>query len=263
MTRLLVSVRSLDEACLASEAGVDLIDLKEPRDGSLGRVARDTAWLVCQRFARTRPLSMALGELADWSDADWEAASRIPEGILFAKVGLAGCAGLSNWHATWRRAIGTFPPHCQAAAVIYADWQNAGAPEPDQVLEAAVAGGCRALLVDTWSKGRGNVFAHCKLPEIDALFRRAKGSGLLTVLAGSLRLDDLEDAVSLSPDYLAVRGAVCSGPREGELCPDKLRQWHKLVRYLHVKAINPVPSSIPVTRPSNASTSATMHPTPP
>jgi uncharacterized protein (UPF0264 family) len=114
-------------------------------------------------------------------------------------------------------------------AVIYADWRDADAPEPDQVLDAAVANGCRALLIDTWRKDGGNVFAHCKAPEIDALFHRAKGCGLLTVLAGSLGLDNVEAALSLSPNYLAVRGAVCNGPREGELCLHKLRQWCELV----------------------------------
>jgi len=231
MTRLLVSVRSLDEARLAAEAGVDLIDLKEPRHGSLGRVEPDIARLVCERFAGSRPLSMALGELADWSDADWEAARRIPPGIAFAKIGLAGCDRLPNWRTIWQQAIATFPPHCQAVAVIYADWQNAGAPEPDQVLDAAVATGCRALLIDTWRKDRGNVLAYCEPSEIEALFRRAKHCGLLTVLAGSLGLNDLENALSLSPDYLAVRGAVCEGPRDGELCPNRLRQLRERISH--------------------------------
>ncbi|HWB08536.1 MAG TPA: (5-formylfuran-3-yl)methyl phosphate synthase [Pirellulales bacterium] len=229
MTRLLVSVRSLDEARLAAEAGVDLIDLKEPRHGSLGRVASDVARLVCERFSPARPLSMALGELADWSDADWETVPRIPPGILFAKVGLAGCGRISGWAQIWQRAIDTFPPQCRAVGVVYADWRNADAPSPDAVIEAAAAG-CRALLIDTWRKDRGNVFAHCTSSAIRPLFRRAKELGLLTVLAGSLGSDEVEDALSLSPDYLAVRGAVCDGPRDGELNPHKLRQWRELVR---------------------------------
>ena len=230
MTRLLVSVRSLDEASLAAEAGVDLIDLKEPRRGSLGRVDLDVARLVCERLESAQPLSMALGELSEWSTADWEMVRQIPRGIAFAKVGLAGCARISDWRTIWRRAIGAFPAHCQAVGVIYADWQNVHAPEPDAILDAAASTGCRAMLIDTWRKEGGNVFAHCETAAIDALFRRGKACEMLTVLAGSLSLDDLEAALSLSPDYLAVRGAVCDGPRDGELCPDKLRQWCKLVR---------------------------------
>jgi uncharacterized protein (UPF0264 family) len=239
MTRLLVSVRSLDEACLAAEAGVDLIDLKEPRRGSLGRVEPDVARLACERLGSTQPLSMALGELAEWCDADWEMVHQIPQGIAFAKVGLAGCARISDWRAIWRRAIAAFPSHCQAVAVIYADWQAADAPEPDTIIDVAASKGCRALLIDTWRKDGGNVFAHCEASAIGSLFRRAEEAGMLTVLAGSLGLDDVEPALSLFPDYLAVRGAVCEGPRDGELRADKLKQWSKLVRQVAAGLVLP------------------------
>ena len=36
MTRLLVSVRSVDEALVAAAGGADFIDLKEPSQGALG-----------------------------------------------------------------------------------------------------------------------------------------------------------------------------------------------------------------------------------
>ena len=229
MTRLLVSVRSLDEACLAAEAGVDLIDLKEPRHGSLGRAEIGLAHAVSERFAARHPLSMALGELADWSAADWSLLAQLPPGIRFAKVGLARCAALRDWRAIWRRAIGAIAQQCHPVAVMYADWQAAGAPDPDQVLEAAVHNGCRAVLIDTWSKNRGNLFAHLDRSVIASIFRHAKAHSLLSVLAGSLTVDVLSDALGVAPDCVAVRGAVCTGSREGGTCPDKLRQWCDLV----------------------------------
>lgn len=229
MTRLLVSVRSLDEACLAAEAEVDLIDLKEPRDGSLGRAEIELAHAVSERFADSHPLSMALGELVDWSATDWALLPRLPPGIRFAKVGLARSAMLPDWRATWQRAIDAFASHCRPVAVIYADWQHAGAPEPQAILDAALVNGCRALLIDTFSKNRGNVFVHLAASEIASLFRCAKQHGLITVLAGSLTFDVLSDAIRLAPDYVAVRGAVCSGSREAGVCPEKLRLWCDLV----------------------------------
>lgn len=229
MTRLLVSVRSLDEACLAAEAGVDVIDLKEPRHGSLGRAELDLAHAVADRFAATRPLSMALGELADWSVDDWGLLPKIPQGICFAKVGLARCATMPDWRANWQGAIESFASHCDPVAVVYADWQAAGAPAPARILDAAILNGCRAVLIDTYSKNRGNLFAHLDTEEIEMVFRRAKKHGFLTVIAGSLTLDVLSDALCLAPDYVAVRGAVCSGSRDGGICPHKLRLWCDLV----------------------------------
>ena len=46
MTRLLVSVRDALEARVAMGAGVDLIDVKEPRRGSLGRASNSVVAAV-------------------------------------------------------------------------------------------------------------------------------------------------------------------------------------------------------------------------
>lgn len=225
MTRLLVSVRSLSEAQAAAAAGVDLIDLKEPRRGALGRVSLDLASAVSKLLSPVARLSMALGEMSDWSDDDWHAVTYLPPGIRFAKIGLAGLAADDSWRTTWRRALGLLPAHAASVAVVYADWQLARAPAPADVLAEAILNGCRALLVDTWSKDGGNVFDHCCRDELSPLFQRARKSGLITVLAGSLRLDDLATSLALLPDYVAVRGAVCHDSRAGELCPLKLSTW--------------------------------------
>jgi hypothetical protein len=225
MTRLLVSVRSLEEAKLAANAGVDLIDLKEPRNGSLGRVEQDVARQVAEALAPRIPLSMALGELAEWSEDDWKLVSGLPAGIVFAKIGLANCADEPSWRQSWRNAIRLQPQRCAAVAVVYADWRRAAAPRPALVLDEASRNGCRALLIDTFHKDAGDVFAHCSIEELSDIFDRAKRAGLITVLAGSLQLAQLEAFLTLSSDYVAVRGAVCHDTRWGDLCPKKLSLW--------------------------------------
>ncbi|HVX15216.1 MAG TPA: (5-formylfuran-3-yl)methyl phosphate synthase [Pirellulales bacterium] len=225
MTRLLVSVRSLDEARLAAAAGVDLIDLKEPRRGPLGRVDLAVARQVANSLSPGIPLSMALGELAELTDGDEESVRHLPEEIQFAKIGLSRCADSPRWPDLWRQALGALPPSCSAVAVVYADWRTTAAPRPAAILAEAMRCGCRALLVDTFCKQAGDVFAHCSVQELTDIFARARGAGLFTVLAGSLRLEKLESVLALRPDYVAVRGAVCQGDREGGLCPSRLAEW--------------------------------------
>ena len=65
MTRLLVSVRSADEALQAVAAGVDLVDVKEPSRGSLGRADWSQTLAILRAVAGRRPVSAALGELVD------------------------------------------------------------------------------------------------------------------------------------------------------------------------------------------------------
>lgn len=222
MARLLVSVRSLDEAREAFVAGAHLIDLKEPTLGSLGRVSDQITQSIAHHLGHSVALSMALGELADWHETELV---QIPPGIAYAKLGLAGCAARDDWPTHWQRALRTLPAGCRPVAVVYADWRHVQAPSPDMVLSQAVPLGCRAVLVDTCDKASGNVFDHWPPREVAHFLARAGQFGLTTVLAGSLTFDVIEPALGCLPDYLAVRGAVCGGTRQSALVGDKVRQW--------------------------------------
>ena len=227
MARLLVSVRSLAEAREAFAAGAHLIDLKEPGAGSLGRVSDDVAQSVANDLGRQATLSMALGELADWNKVE---DGHVPPGIAYAKLGLAGCAAIVDWPARWRRVLRCLPEGCRPVAVAYADWRHVRAPSPDVVLSQAVPLACRALLIDTCGKASGNVFDHWPPREVAQFVNRAGKLGLTTVLAGSLTVDIIRAALDCSPDYIAVRGAVCEVTRQSPLVPEKIRQWVKRVR---------------------------------
>ncbi|HEX5443222.1 MAG TPA: (5-formylfuran-3-yl)methyl phosphate synthase, partial [Pirellulales bacterium] len=227
MTRLLVSVRSLEEALDAYDAGADLIDLKEPAAGPLGCVPPSVAVEVAARLGGRAPLSMALGELrnaaaryANECSFDQRNASvggvavqepaqealdftLIPATIAFAKLGLAGCAAVADWPAHWTKAVGRLPASCAPVAVIYADWHAANAPSPTAVMATAAEIGCRALLIDTFSKDAGGLFEHLQPSQLSELLTKARLQNLVTVLAGSLTLNTAADALQLQPDYLA------------------------------------------------------------
>src|SRR5262249_54305435 len=63
--RLLVSVRSAAEAIAAVEGGADLIDIKEPSHGSLGRADDAAVTAVLQAVGGRKPVSAAFGELRE------------------------------------------------------------------------------------------------------------------------------------------------------------------------------------------------------
>jgi uncharacterized protein (UPF0264 family) len=81
------------------------------------------------------------------------------------------------------------------------------------------------LLVDTFDKRRGDVFDVMGRDNLAELFQQARTSDLRIVLAGSLRLARLPAVLSLRPDYVAVRGAVCHTDREGELDAVRVQRW--------------------------------------
>ncbi|MBS0207550.1 MAG: (5-formylfuran-3-yl)methyl phosphate synthase [Planctomycetes bacterium] len=223
MTQLLVSVRDAVEAERALRGGAALIDVKEPAHGSLGAASIDTVRQVAAAVAGRVPLSVALGELRDVAgDAPLPA---WPAGVGFAKLGLAGLAERSDWQLGWGRTLVTWPALVTPVAVAYADWQQAGAPSPQAILDVGAALGCGALLLDTFDKSRGRLLDYLSLDALLPIVRAARHRELLVVLAGSLRLEDVDLLLPLAPDYLAVRGAVCHGDRNDTLDEQLVAQW--------------------------------------
>ncbi|MGH7192124.1 MAG: (5-formylfuran-3-yl)methyl phosphate synthase, partial [Candidatus Saccharimonadales bacterium] len=139
------------------------------------------------------------------------------------------CGASGDWPSRWADLVRRLPASCAPVAVIYADWQAANAPTPKTVLAHAATIGCRALLIDTFSKKAGALFDHLQPSRLEELVTCARLHGLVTVLAGSLTLSTARDALKLHPDYLAVRGAVCDGSRVARLMPAKVRRWKAIV----------------------------------
>lgn len=226
MTKLLVSVRDPSEAITALDAGAHLIDVKEPRRGSLGAADPDTRAAVVRTVAGRVPVSAALGELLDYGR---EARTGLDGAFSLAKFGLAGCGPRRDWPARWAAAIGTLPPKTAPVAVIYADRRLAQSPEPYEVLTAAAAVGCRAMLIDTFDKRAGGLLDCVALGDVGALVDAARKAGLLVVLAGSLTPATITRLLPLAPDYVAVRGAACLPDRCGRVAIERVRQLVDLV----------------------------------
>jgi uncharacterized protein (UPF0264 family) len=224
MTRLMVSVRDAAEARAALVGGAELIDVKEPLRGPLGRADSQAIADVVQCVSGRVPVSAALGELLEADGfADHAVPVELPARLSFAKLGLAGCEALSDWPDRWRAAMGALPQTIGRVAVIYAD-RAAAAPPVDEVFEVAKQLTCRAALVDTFDKREGNLLDHWSVRQIERFIGRARNLGMLSVVAGSLTLACLDRVLALQPDVIAVRGAACAGGRSGRVDGSKVAE---------------------------------------
>ncbi len=227
MTGLLVSVRTGQEARLALAGGADLIDVKEPIRGALG-AADPAVWAdVLSAVARAVPASVALGEVS-------EACEPGHIGTLarfqFAKWGLAHCHQHADWLSRWTVRLGWLPPGVTPVAVVYADWQRAESPPPEQIIEAAAWLRCGVVLFDTFDKRHGGLLDHLSHQELGRLANHARRAGLGVVFGGGLSLVTIPQVLSLQPDYVAVRGAACRRARTGDLDAALVRQLQAVVR---------------------------------
>jgi uncharacterized protein (UPF0264 family) len=118
--RLLVSVRNVDEAASALSGGADIVDVKEPGNGALGKASDDHIQSIIDYVAAHStdvPVSAALGECTDWqqptielnsnghdSAAGTVSAANVStsvSGLTYVKLGLANILkGATD--GTWR-----------------------------------------------------------------------------------------------------------------------------------------------------------------
>lgn len=213
MTGFLASVATLDEMEAARAGGADIVDLKDPSRGALGAweiKALQEAVTLWWSWAEPKPLlSATIGDRPMEPHALVEAAERVAsKGVPMVKIGVfPGGEPLACFGALVPLAART-----RLVAVFFAD------AEPDFDLLPEIAGcGFAGSMIDTADKASGGLRRHIGDEAAGEFVRRARALGLLTGLAGSLKLEDVGPLAGLQPDYLGFRGALCSGVRTGRM----------------------------------------------
>jgi (5-formylfuran-3-yl)methyl phosphate synthase len=193
MTRFLASVRNGQEAEAVLAAGADIVDLKSPEDGALGAVDLETVAAVVTAVGGAVPVSATVGDLP------------MPARSLRARID-----GLVSAQVDYVKIgfDGELPGGLEAdadfIAVIFAD--RAWALD---LVARARDYGFSGVMLDTAAKQAGSLLDHCDESALGRFLDKARCEGLLAGLAGSLRERHLPGLLSLQPDVLGFRGALC------------------------------------------------------
>jgi (5-formylfuran-3-yl)methyl phosphate synthase len=217
MMRLLISVRSVDEALIAAEGGADFIDLNESRHGALGALPLATIrHCVAALRGGGLPVSATIG---DAPKNIGDAVQRVADcGVDYVKVGIERNAAA---HDVLTMLVACGRP---VVPVLLAD----------RGLDAALiarAAGCHfaGLMVDTADKPAGSLF-DCMPPSVLQHFiATARAASLMCGLAGALRAHHLPQLITLAPDFAGFRTAVCAGERSSALDAQRLRALRQAV----------------------------------
>jgi (5-formylfuran-3-yl)methyl phosphate synthase len=226
--RLLVSVRSIAEAEIASEAKVDLIDLKEPDSGSLGRADPSVIRQILEMNPREQLVSVALGELAsDSIDLNLIFSKRWPN---YVKFGLAGMRP-RDWREELNQVRSKLPETTQLVVVAYVDDEIADSPSVDELVQFSIEEQYRTILFDTYEKKGKRLTNWIDHSKLETMIRLVQSEGIQIALAGSLDADAILKTRDLKPDWFAVRGAVChNGDRKLGISLDRIHQLKSLLR---------------------------------
>lgn len=215
MTGFLASVATLDEMETARACGADIVDLKDPSRGALGAwTTADIQRAVPLWWSWPEPkprLSATIGDHPMESGAIREAVERIAGlGVPMVKLAILR----SEDALACIEALQPLAAGADLVAVFFAD------RDPDFDLLPEIAGaGFAGAMIDTADKAAGGLRRHMNEAELGGFVARAKALGLMTGLAGSLKLSDVGALSALKPDYLGFRGALCAGARTGRLDP--------------------------------------------
>lgn len=220
MTQLLVSVQSADEALAALAGGADIIDVKEPAAGALGRAPEATLRAVVGAVAGVRPVSATIGDMPLMPEPVLAAVcATAATGVDIVKIGffegdrtatLAALARVAKEGVRW-------------AAVFFADRSL-----DLDLVDLCAAAGAYAVLLDTADKAAGSLLHHRSLPSLGVFIERARAHRLLVGLAGALQGEDVPRLLPLTPDFLGFRSAVTAGRRDGPLDRGRLARLRAL-----------------------------------
>ena len=216
MTRMLVSVRSVDEALIAARGGADFIDLKEPSDGALGGLPVATISAI---VAALRAHGSGLPVSATIGDLPMHALDRIR-----AQVDAVGACGVDYVKVGIERGPEAFAVLDSLAAC---DWPVVPVFIADNGLDAAlIAHACAldfpGIMVDTADKLAGSLFDAVPMADLRTFVAKVRASGRMAGAAGALRVAHIPLLQALAPDFAGFRSAVCVADRKTALCPERL-----------------------------------------
>lgn len=212
---LLVSAINIDEAKEAVKGGADILDVKNPVEGSLGA---NFPWVI--------------HEISDYADGNIIVSTTIGDvpykpgtvslaalgaaysGSNYVKVGLYGPENYDEAVDVMRNVVRTIREYDDSITVVacgYADAYKIGSVEYDQIPEVAHDSGCDLAMLDTYIKDGHRLTDHLGKDQLAEFTRKAHNYGLKVALAGSVNKNDVAMLKEIDCDIIGVRGCVCSG----------------------------------------------------
>ena len=212
MSKLLASVRSLDESHIVLNASADILDLKEPQQGALGALDVEIVREITNRYKKKCPISATAGDLPPDPQILIRKIEELADAnVDYIKIGFFD----ETYFETCAGALRPLAQHHALIGVLFAD-QLYDFEGPTRLLKNADFTG---VMIDTIDKSRGSILQFTDMQTLDRFVTVAHDLSMLCGIAGSLTLSDIESFASLGADYLGFRTALCENSRrENPIC---------------------------------------------
>ncbi len=216
--KLLVSAINKEEAITASKGGADIVDVKNPIEGSLGAnfpwIIRDVEEAVNGK----QPISATIGDFNyKPGTASLAALGAAVAGADYIKVGLYDIqtqAQALELLINIIRAVKNYDSTKKIVASGYSDYKRINSIPPLSLSAIAAKAKADVVMVDTAIKDGKSTFEFMDEKILQTFTDLAHEYGLENAIAGSLKFDDLPALERIGPDIIGVRGMVCGGNRK-------------------------------------------------
>jgi uncharacterized protein (UPF0264 family) len=222
---------NIDEARAALAGGADILDVKNPKEGSLGANFPWAIRAVVDLAGGRVPVSATIGDL-DYKPgtASLAALGAAVSGADYIKAGLLGVKTRTQAEEMLEgivKAVKDFDSGKKVVASGYSDYARAGCVSPMLLPAAAAKAGADLVMVDTAVKDGRSTFEFMSEQELKDFISLGHREGLEVALAGTIGFEHLEMLKRLNPDIIGVRGIVCGGDRRSAIraeLVEKLKQ---------------------------------------
>ena len=213
--KLLVSVVNKKEALEAIKGRAHIIDVKNPKEGSLGanfpRVIRQVKEIVPNNVE----VSATIGDLPNLpGTASLAALGATTSGAKYVKAGLFGVKTSSEATILMREvciAVRDYNKNSKVIAAGYADFKKVGCLNPLKLPQVAYKAEADGVMIDVKIKdSESKLFNFLGDKELKKFVDEAHNSNLIAALAGSLNRQDVPRLYDLGTDVIGVRRVVCS-----------------------------------------------------
>ncbi|HDJ38712.1 MAG: (5-formylfuran-3-yl)methyl phosphate synthase [Methanosarcinales archaeon] len=227
--KLLVSPINPTEALASLNGGADIIDVKNPREGSLGA---NFPWMiraVIKAIESKKPVSATIGDFNfKPGTASLAALGAATSGADYIKIGLYDIQTADQAEELLSevvRSIKDCDSDKQAVSAAYADYTRINSISPMLLPEIGAKVGCDVVMIDTGIKDGRSAFEFMSEEELTTFVDDARDLGLTTALAGTIKFEDIDMLNRISPDIIGIRGVVCGGDRSSEIKQELVEEF--------------------------------------
>lgn len=214
--KLLVSPINVEEANICRLGGADIIDVKNPKEGSLGA---NFPWVIraVKEAAGDVPVSATIGDFNyKPGTASLAALGAAVAGAEYIKVGLYDIRTKEqalDMLTNIVHSVRDFDRNRKVVASGYSDYRRINSISPFELPKIGAQAGVDVVMMDTGVKDGRSTFEFLSEKELTGFVENAGNFGLLTALAGTIKFEDIPALKRISPDIIGVRGCVCGGDR--------------------------------------------------